>query len=182
MKELYEKVKLLSCVQYNIYLWNTCGDLKVIVLLVGMQLAFTRFCCFLCEWDFGTKDCHCCMKEWYRCEQFQPGQKDIRNEPLVHLKKIFLLSLHVTKSFVKVLDHDGKAFHYLLQNSPQISETKIREGNFFGPQMWRTRILMHYSSGLKEVFQKLWKVVAYNFLGIHKSPNYRTLVENMLNL
>jgi hypothetical protein len=39
---------------------------------------------------------------------------------------------------------------------------------------------MHYSSGLKEVFQKLLKVAAYNFLGKCKSPNYRTLVGNML--
>jgi hypothetical protein len=136
MKELYEKMKLLlSCIQYNIHLWNICGDLKVIVLLVGMQLDFTRFCCFLCEWDFDTIDCHCCLKEWYRCEQFQLGQKDIRNEPLVHLKKIILLSLHVTKSFVKVLGNDGKAFYYLLQNSPKICESKIKEGNFVGPQM-----------------------------------------------
>jgi len=39
IKELYEKMKLLlSWIQYNIHFWNTCGDLKVIVLLVGMQL------------------------------------------------------------------------------------------------------------------------------------------------
>ena len=30
------------------------------------------------------------------------------------------------------------------------------------------------------MFQKLLKVVAYNFLGKHKSPNDRTLVEKML--
>jgi hypothetical protein len=39
---------------------------------------------------------------------------------------------------------------------------------------------MHYLSGLKEVFQKLLKVVAYNVLGKHKSLNYRSLVKNML--
>jgi len=39
---------------------------------------------------------------------------------------------------------------------------------------------MHYSSGLKEVFQKLLKVVAYNCLGKHKSPNYKAVVKNML--
>jgi hypothetical protein len=101
VKELYEKMKLLlNCIQYNIHLWNTCGDLKVVVLLVGMQLDFTRFCCFFCEWDFGTKDCHCCVKEWYRCESFQPGQKDFRNEqPLVHLKKIFFTFCTCDKEF-----------------------------------------------------------------------------------
>jgi hypothetical protein len=122
--------------------WNSsveCSTTYICGILVEIEshsspcwhaALFTRFCCFLCEWDFGTKDCHCCVKEWYGCEKFEPGQKDTRNVPLVHLKKIFLLSLHMTKSFVKVLDHDGKAFQYLLQNSQQISETKIKEGTW----------------------------------------------------
>jgi hypothetical protein len=37
------------------------------------------------------------------------------------------------KKFFKVLDFDGRAFQYLLQNSPQISESRIKEGNFVGP-------------------------------------------------
>jgi hypothetical protein len=104
-----------------------------------MQLCFTRFCCVLCEWDRHTKDCHYSVKEWPKHEQFQHGQKHVRNEPLVHKKKIFLPPLHtnldIMKNSVKAVDHDGKAFKYLLQKFLQISESKIKEGIYVGYQI-----------------------------------------------
>ena len=51
-KESYENMKLfLEKIQYEIYNWNICGNLKVIALLLGLQLGNKKFCCFLCEWD-----------------------------------------------------------------------------------------------------------------------------------
>jgi len=118
------------------------------------------------------------VKEWYRCEQFQPGQKDIRNEPVVHQKKIFVLTRD--KEFFKVLDYDGKTSQYLLQNSPQISESKNQRGKLCWSLDVKDKnfdaLLEWTEGGVSEAL----KVVAYNFLGKHKSPNYRTLVENML--
>jgi hypothetical protein len=50
MKEFYENIKVLvenvQCEKCN---WNICGELKVIAVLFGLQLGYTKFCCFLCE-------------------------------------------------------------------------------------------------------------------------------------
>ena len=52
MKETYESMKLLlQKIKYEEHKWNICCDLKVVALLPGMQLGYTKFCCFLCEWD-----------------------------------------------------------------------------------------------------------------------------------
>jgi len=52
MKWSYEYMKLLVLkIQYKKYDCNICGNLKVTVLLLGLQLGYTKFCCYLCEWD-----------------------------------------------------------------------------------------------------------------------------------
>ncbi|KAK1803855.1 hypothetical protein P4O66_003802 [Electrophorus voltai] len=52
MKETYDNVKqLLDCLDYSKYGWHICSDLKVVTLLIGLQLGYTKYCCFLCEWD-----------------------------------------------------------------------------------------------------------------------------------
>ena len=56
MKDMYENLKiLLEKIQYDKCCWTICCDLKVIVLLMGLQLSYTKFCCFLCEWDSRDK-------------------------------------------------------------------------------------------------------------------------------
>ena len=39
------------------------------------------------------------------------------------------------KNFVKVMDRTGSAFRYLAEKFPRLSETKIKEGVFVGPQI-----------------------------------------------
>jgi hypothetical protein len=52
MKESYKNMKLLlEKIHYEKYKWNICGDLKVIALLLGLKLGYTKYYCFLCEWD-----------------------------------------------------------------------------------------------------------------------------------
>jgi len=52
MKESYESMKLLlGKIKYDEFKWKLCGYLKVVALLIGMQLGFTKYCCFMCEWD-----------------------------------------------------------------------------------------------------------------------------------
>jgi hypothetical protein len=64
MKETYEnRDLLLKAISYSKYGWKICGDLKVIGLLLGMQSSYTKFCCFLCEWDSRTKDKHYKVKD-----------------------------------------------------------------------------------------------------------------------
>jgi hypothetical protein len=56
MKETYESMKiLLGKIRYDEFKWKLCGDLKVVALLLGMQLKYTKYCCFLCEWDSWDK-------------------------------------------------------------------------------------------------------------------------------
>jgi hypothetical protein len=49
MKGVYENMKVLfKKIQYEKYNWNICWDLMVITLLLGLQLGYTAFCCFVC--------------------------------------------------------------------------------------------------------------------------------------
>jgi len=46
----YENMKILmETINYDKFKWQICGDLKVIVLLLGLQQGFTKYCCFICE-------------------------------------------------------------------------------------------------------------------------------------
>ena len=40
-----------------------CGDLKVVSMLLGQQKGFTKFRCFICEWDRRARDLHWSKKE-----------------------------------------------------------------------------------------------------------------------
>jgi len=52
MKASYESMELLlGKVKYDEFKWKLCGDLKVVALLLGMHLVYTKYCCLLCEWD-----------------------------------------------------------------------------------------------------------------------------------
>jgi len=44
MKESYESMKLLlGKIKYDKFKWNLFGDLKVVALLFGMQLGYTKY-------------------------------------------------------------------------------------------------------------------------------------------
>ena len=63
MKESYESIKLLlRKIKYDKFMWKLCGDLKVVVLLLGMQLGYTKYCCLLCLRDSRDKKNHCVNK------------------------------------------------------------------------------------------------------------------------
>jgi len=69
LKEAYENLKiLLEKIQYDKYCWTICCDLKVIALLMGKQIGYTKFCFFLCEWDSRDKKNHYIKKEWPKHE------------------------------------------------------------------------------------------------------------------
>jgi len=113
--------------------------MKIIALPVGMQLGCTKFCCFLCEQYSPAKDHHYSAKEWPKHEELHRGRKDVRNEPLLDLKKIFLpllrFKLGMMKDSVKTMVHDGKGSQNLQQKYQSISESKIKKEIFLGPQI-----------------------------------------------
>jgi hypothetical protein len=85
MKESYGSIKLLlGKVKNDENKWKLCGDLKVVTLLLGMQLGYTKYCCFLCEWDSRDKKNHYVHKLWPKRTSLMPGKKNV-NPPLVLL-------------------------------------------------------------------------------------------------
>ena len=65
IKETYDNIRvLLKYINYNQHQWQLCGDLKVVALVVGLQLGYTKYCCFLCEWNSREKDSHYIKKDW----------------------------------------------------------------------------------------------------------------------
>ena len=65
MKEIYDSMKLLlGKIKYDEFKWKLCGDLEVVALLLGIQLGYTKYCSFLCEWDSRDKKNHYVNKLW----------------------------------------------------------------------------------------------------------------------
>jgi len=84
MKEGYESMKLLlGKIEYDEFKWNLRGDLKVVALLLGMQLGYTKYCCSLCEWDSRDKKNHYVNKVWPKRTSLTPGENNVFNPPLV---------------------------------------------------------------------------------------------------
>jgi len=59
--------------------------------------------------------------------------------PLVLLEKIYLPPLHIKqghmKNFMKGMEKTGSGFQYLKNKFPNVSDVKIKEGIFIGPQI-----------------------------------------------
>jgi len=96
MKEGYESMKLLlGEIKYDEFKWKLCGDLKDVALLLGMQLRYTIYCCFLFDWDSQDKKNHYVNKLWPTRTSLMPGEKNVINPPLVLPENIFLPPLHI---------------------------------------------------------------------------------------
>ena len=189
MKETYENMqKLLLCLQYDKYQWQLCGDLKVIAILTGLQQGFTKYCCFLCEWDSRAKAEHYIRREWPPREALQPGLKNVQHVPLVDRSKVLLPPLHIKlglmKNFVKAMDKTGPAFCYIKDKFPNITEAKINEGVFIGPQIRELLQDEHFNSilcGSEKIAWNNFHRVVDSFLGNKRAENYRELVEDLLS-
>ena len=107
MKESYESMKLLlGKIKCDVFKWKLFGDLSAVALLLGMQLRYAKYCCFLCEWDSRDKKNHYVNKLWNKQTSLTPGKENVVNSPLVLPEKIYLpplyIKLGVMKNFVNV--------------------------------------------------------------------------------
>ena len=188
MKETYETMKLLlQTVKYNEYKWKICSDLKIVALLLGLQTGYTKYCCFLCEWDSREGKNHYIQKDWPKRNELIPGMKNVTHFPLVGQENILLPPLHIKlglmKNFVKAIDKAGDAFLYLKEKFPKLSEAKIKEGIFVGPQIRELMLDETFSSKLKPKEKKAWiafKNVVTDFLGNKKAKNYEKIIAELL--
>ena len=189
MKETYEAMKTcLEAINYSKHSWKICADLKVISLLVGLQLGYTKYMCFLCLWDSRDDTNHFRKKAWEPRENPTVGRFNVKHTPLVNPENVLLPPLHIKlglmKTFVKAMNHDGAAFMYLKEKFGLFKrEAKLKEGVFIGPEI---RILLlddQFTEKLNSTELDAWKSfkqVVDNFLVKYKAENFIDIVENLL--
>lgn len=188
LKETYENLQLvLQKIKYSEHEWEVSGDLKVSAMLLGQQSGFTKFPCFLCEWDSRARDQHWTRTAWPAREHLEPGSKNILRMSLVNPRKILLPPLHIKlglmKQFVKALSKTEPCFQYLCQKFPGLSEAKLKEGIFVGPDIRKLMQDPNFENAMNLQEKSAWgafKQVVLKFLGNHKDPNYENIVQNML--
>ena len=189
MKESYENMQfLLKKINYEIFNWKICGDLKVIALLLGLQLGYTKYCCFICEWDSRDRQHHYVQKKWKARQALIPGVKNVVHLPLVDSQDVFLPALHIKlglmKNFTKALNKNEKGFQYLRERFPRISEAKVKEGIFVGPQIRNIMNDTAFVDMLNDIERRAWiafTAVVKDFLGNVKSDNYRAIVTELID-
>ena len=87
------------------------------------------------------------------------------------------------KQFVKSLNREGDCFRYLENKFPSISDAKLKEGIFDGPQIRKLLNDDKFTDSMNDREKAAWisfKEVVENFLGNFKSDNYKKIVKNIL--
>jgi len=162
----------METINYDTFKWQISCDLKVIALLLGLQLGFTKYCCFICEWDSRARSFYYSRKDWPSRKSLEPGIMTVENQPLVEPSKILLPSMHfklgLMKNFVKSINQEETVFTYLREKFSRLSDAKLKEGIFIGPQI-RELIKDEYFDKLLEGYEKAawdsFKFVVKGFLG-----------------
>ena len=189
MKETYESMEiLLKVVNYRNHQWNICGDLKVISLLLGLQLGYTKHMCFLCLWNSRDDENHFKVKDWPRRTCNTVGRFNVQHPALVDPQKIYLPPLHIKlglmKNFVKAMDPKGQGFLYLKEKFGNVlTDAKLKAGIFVGPQIRQLVRDPVFPTRLNHLELEAWQSfveVVNNFLGNYRADNYTELVKNML--
>jgi len=129
MKERFENTKLLlGKFKSDEFKWKLCGDLKVVALLLGMQLGYTKYCCFLFEWDSQDKKNHCVNRLWLKRTLLTPGEENVVSPPLVLPEKIYLSPLHIKldlmENYVKGMVKTGCGLEHLRNKFPNVRVTQ----------------------------------------------------------
>ncbi|GBN08504.1 hypothetical protein AVEN_111933-1 [Araneus ventricosus] len=95
-------------INYSKYGWQICADLKVMSLLMGLQLGYTKCCCFLCLWDSRAIALHYIKRDWPQRASFKPREMNVKHLLLAEPHKIIIPPLHIKlgldKSLVIIMD------------------------------------------------------------------------------
>lgn len=101
----------------------------------------------------------------------------------IRVPQIPLCSMRMGYIFVKALDKTGKCFQYLHTKFPKLSDAKIKEGTFVGPQIRKLLKDDNFLATMNDIEKKAWisfTMVVQQFLGNRKSENYKQIVAEML--
>jgi len=112
---------------------------------------------------------------------------NVENQPLVEPSKILLPSMHLKlglmKNSVKAMNQEEAAFTYLRGKFPRLSEAKLKEGIFIGPQirdLIKDKYFDKFLQGNEKTAWDSFKFVVIGFLGNRRAQNYEELVHNLL--
>jgi len=118
-----------------------------------------------------------------------PGEENVINPPLVLQENIFLPPVHIKlglmKNFLKGMDKTRCGFQYVRNKFPNVSDAKIKEGIFIGPQIRQLMQDKQFDEDLNETERNAWlsfKRICKDFLGNHKAANYQDVVQDLLTL
>lgn len=95
MKETNEHIsRNLDKISYHDYNWKLCADLKVVVLLAGLQSGYTKYCR---SYANGTAELETNITSYETglCEVLRPVKKNVGHDPLVSTENIYLSPLHI---------------------------------------------------------------------------------------
>ena len=87
------------------------------------------------------------------------------------------------KNFVKGMDKTGRGIKYLRNNFPNVSDAKIKEGIFIGPQIRELKQDKQFDEDPNETERNAWlsfKRICKDFLGNHKAANYQYVFLDLL--
>lgn len=87
------------------------------------------------------------------------------------------------KNFVKCLDNNSNAFRYLRNKFPELSDAKVKEGVFIGPQIKKLMDDIRFQDFLRGTERDAWvafKSLVTNFLGNNKSNDYVRVVKRCI--
>lgn len=82
------------------------------------------------------------------------------------------------------MNKDGAGFQYLKTKFPRISDAKLKEGIFVGPQIRELMKDEVFDSKLSKAKKRAWVAfveVCHNFLGNVKSDNYQQIIRELLS-
>ena len=99
----------------------------------------TQLHSFLCEWDSRAREKHRTVTRWPKRKSLVLGTKNVKTPTLIDPQEVLLPSLYMKlgkmKKSVKALDRNGRCYRYFTQKFPLLSQAKMKEGDFDGPQI-----------------------------------------------
>lgn len=54
----------LEKINYHEHRLMVCGDFKMLTMLLGQQVNYTKYLCFLCLWDSQARHLHWTKTDW----------------------------------------------------------------------------------------------------------------------
>lgn len=186
LKETYDNMDIvLKKINYSAHKWLICGDLKIISILLGQQGGFTLNPCYLCQWNSRERASH--WTKVYEKRMLCTSQRNVKHKALVDPQDVIIPPLHIKlgimKQFTKALPYDGPTYKFIRKTFPKLSDAKIKEGIFTGPDIRKLTKNADFERVMTTIEKKAWmsfKDVIKNFLGNRKSPNYKAIVRKLL--